>query len=115
MNSLRIEKINEHIREEIGKLFLSELRLKSGVFVTIAKIRTTPDLKNVRVFISVFPEQDTDYVMKSLEHELYKLQGLFNKRLRTRPLPRLIFEKDETEKNAQMVEETLLVIKKEQE
>lgn len=114
MASLRLEKVNELLKEELGKMLLTEVSLKTGVFATIAKVRATPSLKEARVSVSVFPEQEAEYVMKSLEYELYKIQGLLNRRLHMRPLPRIFLEHDVTERNAQAVEETLSVLKKEQ-
>ncbi len=114
MSSLRLEKINGLIKDELGKLLLTETRLKIGVFVTIAKVCVTPNLRNARVFLSVFPENEVDYAMKSLANELYKIQKLLNRRLNMRPLPRLIFENDATERGAQAVEEALLAIKREE-
>lgn len=115
MSSLRLEKINSLIREELGKLFLTETSLKEGVFVTIAKVRVTPDIRNAFVSVSVFPEHETEYALKSLQKELSKIQQHLNLRLSMRPLPRLILESDETEQQAQAVEEAISVLKKERE
>ncbi len=113
MGSLRIEKVNELLKEELGAIFSKEVSLKSGVFATISKVRTVPNLKEARVSISIFPAHETEYAMKSLEHELYKIQGLLNRRLHMRPLPRISLENDTAEQRAQAVEEALSAIKEE--
>lgn len=113
MASLRVEKVGELLREELGKLLVSELRLKAGVLVTISRVRVTPNLKEARISVSVFPEVEADYVQKTIDNELYRLQGILNRRLHMRPLPRLFFERDVTERNAQAVEETLSLLAKE--
>lgn len=114
MASLRLEKVNELLREEVGKILSTEISLKAGVFVTIAKVCVTPNLKYARISVSAFPENEAEYVMKSLEYELYKIQGSLNRRLCMRPLPRIIFENDVTERSAQIVEKVLIELKKEQ-
>ena len=113
MSTLRLEKINELLREELGRIFHRDTHLKTGVFVTITKVRTSPNLKESCVFISVFPEQETEYAMTSLTNELYKLQGLLNRRLFLRPIPRILLERDNSERNAQAVEDRLEDLKKE--
>ena len=113
MSTLRLEKINELLREELGRIFHRDTHLKTGVFVTITKVRTSPNLKESCVFISVFPEQETEYAMASLTNELYKLQGLLNRRLFLRPIPRILLERDNSERNAQAVEDRLEDLKKE--
>lgn len=114
MSSLRIEKVNELLREELGNILLTEVSLKSGVFVTIAKVDVVPNLKEARISVSVFPENEAEYALKSLERGLYKIQGMLNQRLHMHPLPRISFELDVTERNAQAVEEVLFALKKEQ-
>lgn len=115
MSSLRLEKVNELIREELGTILSSETHLKQGVFITITFVRTTPDLKTAHVGISVFPENEGGYGFASINTCLYKLQGILNRRLSLRPLPRIVFEKDETEHRAQRVEDALQTIRKERE
>jgi len=103
----RIEKINELIKRYLGEIMTQELDLKSGVFITISKVDTTPDLRYTRVFISVFPEKDIDYAMKTLKKEIYKLQGMLNRKLAMKPLPKIEFKVDLTEAKADEIEKLL--------
>ena len=70
MASLRIVKINELLRQQLAEIMERDLSLKPGVFITIAKIDTSKDLRYTRMFISVFPEQETHYVSETLKKEL---------------------------------------------
>jgi len=80
----RIERINELIKQHTNNIILKDLSLKDGVFITIAKVDTTPDLRYTRVFVSVFPEKEISYAMKTLEKEIFpsligeKLYGFMN-------------------------------------
>jgi ribosome-binding factor A len=105
--SLRISKINELIRRNIDDILLKDLSLKEGVFITVAKVDTTPDLRYTRVSISVYPEQEVNYAQISLKNELFKIQGLLNKKLHMRPLPKLEFRIDFTEARADVIEKLL--------
>ena len=100
----RIEKVNELIKKYLSEILLRNLDLKSGVFVTIAKVDTTPDLRYTRVFVSVFPEKDTEYVLKTFNKEIYKIQGFLNRKLAMKPLPRIEFRVDVTEAKADEIE-----------
>jgi ribosome-binding factor A len=104
----RIPKINELIRSHLGELLTRDLDLKPGIFLTISKVDTTPDLRYARVSVSVFPEKETNYAIKPLKHEAYRLQGKLNKKLAMRPLPRLTFQADMTEAKADVIEKILL-------
>lgn len=106
----RIVKLNKLIKEHLGEIFQRELSIKPGVFLTIAKVDTTPDIRYTRVSISVFPYKDSDYIMKTLSKEIYSIQGALNKKLKMRPLPRLEFILDSTEEEADKIEKILTKI-----
>lgn len=107
MAKSRIPKVNELIRKYVSDIILRELSLKSGVFVTIAKVDTSPDLRYTRVFVSVFPENEFGYTMKTLEKEQSTIQKKLNKKLQMKPLPRLEFRSDFTESKADEIEKLL--------
>ena len=106
--SERIVKLNKLIKRHLGEIFLKELSLKPGLFLTISKVDTTPDLRYTQVFISVFPYKESDYAIKTLSKEMYSIQGSLNKKLTMRPLPRLKFTLDSTEEEADKIEKILI-------
>jgi ribosome-binding factor A len=107
MPSTRLPKINELVRKYVNDIILKDLSLKSGVFVTIAKVDTSPDVRYTRVFISVFPENEFPYALKTLDKERHNIQLALNKKLRIKPLPRLEFRSDFTESEADKIEKLL--------
>ena len=106
----RIVKLNKLIKEHLGEIFQRELSLKPGLFLTIAKVDTTPDIRYTRVSISVFPYKENDYAMKTLSKEIYSIQGELNKKLKMRPLPRIEFILDSTDEEADKIEKILTEI-----
>jgi ribosome-binding factor A len=107
MAGLRLEKINELLQHKISAILTKEGRFKLGVFVTVARVSTSPDLRQCKVLVSVFPANEGRYVTETLKKELYFLQGALNTQLHMRPLPRIHFELDTTEEEAQKVEDIL--------
>ena len=107
----RLPKINELIKQAVAEIISRELDLKPGVFVTIAKVDTTADLRYTRIFVSIFPEKEIEYAMRTLEKELYQIQGKLNKKLSMRPLPRIELKVDHTEAEADKIEKLLKEIK----
>lgn len=103
----RMEKINELIRDLLGDILTRELSLKPGIFLTIAKVDTTKDLRYTRVFLSVYPESEANYALETLKKEMFEIQGKLNKKLHIRPLPRVEFVFDKTEIEADRVEKLL--------
>lgn len=111
--SERIRKINSLIQSDISEILARELDLKPGVFITVAKVDTTPDLRYTRIFVSIYPTKETNYAMQTIKKELYRLQGALNKKLHMKPLPRLEFFLDTTEQEADDIESVLKKLKEE--
>jgi len=105
--SFRIQQINELIRNHVAEILVKELDLKPGIFLTVSRVDTSPDLRYTHIFVSVFPEKESQYALKTLEKELYRIQGKMNKKLSLRPLPRIKFALDKTEVRADEVEKIL--------
>lgn len=110
----RLRKINSLIQSDVSEIMIREMDLKPGVFVTVAKVDTTPDLRYTRIFVSVYPTKETNYVMQTIKKELYRIQGSLNKKLHMKPLPRLEFLLDTTEQEVDNIEHVLKQIKEEQ-
>lgn len=107
MASLRLQKVNELLRKQLGEIMERELSLKEGVIITIAKIDTSKDLRYTRMFISVFPEKETHYVTETLKKELSQIQKTLYSKLYMKPMPKLSFEIDTTAQEADKVEKLL--------
>ena len=108
--SERILKINTLVKQHLGEILMRELSLKPGVFLTISKVDTSPDLRYTRIFLSIFPYKESNYAIKTIKKEIYRIQGALNKKLQMRQLPRLDFISDPTEEKADEIEKILLEI-----
>ena len=113
MPSLRLEKINGLIKKVLGKILLAEEQRDSNILLTISRVRVTPNLRTARVLLSICPENRAPLYLNTLNKNLYKIQGQLNQQLKMKPIPRIIFESDPSEQKAQIIEETLQKIQKE--
>jgi len=107
MTYLRIDRINELIKETLAEIIQKEADIPLGVFVTVSRVDTSKDLRYARVFVSVFPEKHFRKILEHLAKRVYSLQGLLNKRLQMKPLPRIRFVADKTEVEADKIEKLL--------
>lgn len=107
----RLLKINELIKHEVGQLLLREVEFPKDCLVTITKVETSRDLRHAKIFISILPFDFNKKVLKKISNQISHLQFLLNKRLSLKPLPRLSFVVDRTEKEAAIIEELLDKIK----
>jgi ribosome-binding factor A len=109
--SHRLKKINELIRQELGKIILSEEELESGILATVMAAETSEDLRHANITISVFPTQKGNLVLKRLEAHIFALQQALNKKLKFHPVPKIRFVLDNTESESQEVETLIVKLK----
>lgn len=113
--SLRTEKINSLIQNYISESLLREVSFKPGVFVSVSKVDTTDDLRYTRIFLSVYPASEKNYVQVTLKKELYRLQGSLNKKMQMKILPKISFFFEDRQEKVSQLDEIFDKIKKEQE
>jgi ribosome-binding factor A len=95
--SHRLEKINELIQQELGKIILAEEEFGLDVLVTILAAQTSNDQHQCAVTLSVWPEDKGPDILKKLNRRLAYFQALLNKKMKVRPMPtiKLILNTDE--------------------
>ncbi|KKP41649.1 MAG: Ribosome-binding factor A [Parcubacteria group bacterium GW2011_GWA2_33_14] len=109
--SNRLEKVNSLLEKEISKIILRDFNFQEAL-VTITHIDATANLIEARAFVSVLPEEKTDKIISILNKGVYSIQQKINKLLNMRPIPKIIFVKDEKIREAARIEELLEKIKK---
>ncbi len=89
MSSLRIQKINELIKQEFAKILVEEIEVPIGTLVSVIQVKTSPSLQHAKIYISVLPDKKAEEILKKLNDRIYKLQQIINKRLYMRPVPKV--------------------------
>lgn len=77
MASERMLKVNELLYHKISEYIAKEVEMPSGVFVTLSRVETSPDLRHARVFISVIPDNKRGTGLRLLK----KHQGKIKRKL----------------------------------
>ncbi|MCH7646545.1 MAG: 30S ribosome-binding factor RbfA [Nitrospinae bacterium] len=98
MTSLdRMDRVNELLLEEIARLLQRDIKDPRIGFVSVTRVETTRDLKNARVYVSVFGEETIQAeAIKGLSSAAgYIRHNLFRK-LSLKTVPTLSFVLDES-------------------
>ncbi len=103
----RKEKLNDLIRDEVGKILHRELDLDFDALVTVTRAVVSEDLTHVRMYISVFPSKFAEESLESINRKIYFFQQQLNKSLKMRPVPKMFFVLDETEERAVKIEKLI--------
>ena len=104
--SFRQEKINKLLKRYLAEAITREINWKPGVFLTVVAVDTSSDLRYTRAFVSVFPEQETNYALKTLQKERRNLQNWLKRKI-TFPYPCLSFQIDYGESKIEEVQKLL--------
>lgn len=94
MGAGRILRVNSYIQKELARIIGEEIEMPEGSLVTVTGVETAADLKQAKVWVSVWPEEKVSEVFKILSAEAINLQRQLNKRMRTKSVPNLIFKFD---------------------
>lgn len=102
----RTRKVSEVIRREAGD-FLNRERFEGVTgLLTITAVETSPDLKHAKVYFSLVG-QDENAVLKILRHHLYEIQGMLNRKLPMKIVPRISFFPDTSGEYAEHIRKLL--------
>lgn len=104
----RMRKVDEGVREVVSNALTGDARDKLGGFVTITDVRTSPDLRNAHVFVSVFgDDQARQTALAALDELRIGLQAEIAAHLRMKNTPILKFEYDDSVERAAHVSELI--------
>lgn len=111
----RVDKVNKLAREVLGEA-IQDLKDPRVGFVTVTRVRVTPDLRRARVLVGVLgTEEERAATMAGLESAKPHLRATLGHEVRMKYLPELDFELDTGAEDAQRLEELLQRIHAEEE
>jgi ribosome-binding factor A len=105
----RPERVGEEIREELGVILAREVHDPGIGFVTITRVKVSPDLQLVRAFYTLMgDEKARRETEKALERATPFIRRQIGARVRLRRVPEIRFEFDAGVQHQERVERILL-------
>ena len=86
---------------------MTEVSLHPNVLTTITKVETSRDLEQAKIWISIFPLEKGQIILKTLQKNKGRLQSFLNARLRLKKIPHLKFVLDTTEVKVERINKLL--------
>jgi len=110
----RPERVGEELRQALAELLAREVHDPGLGFVTITRVRVSPDLQIARVSYTSFGDDKarTD-TAKALGRATPFLRRAIGQRMRLRRVPELTFHFDESVENQAKIEKILLELEEE--
>ncbi|WP_026474119.1 30S ribosome-binding factor RbfA [Alkaliflexus imshenetskii] len=99
MDSTRQKKIGRLIQKEMSEIFQREVReIVMGTMVSVTNARVSPDMGNVKVYLSIFPTEHKDEVFKNISQNNSTIRFMLGQRVgkQLRIIPELQFYIDDS-------------------
>ncbi len=108
MTTDRMRRVNEAVRQVLSDAVTHDLKDPRIGFVTVTDVKTSPDLRHSRVYVSVLgTDAEREDTMAGLASAHGPLQRRLARELRMKHTPMLEFVADDTASRAVRIEELL--------
>lgn len=109
METTRQNKISRLIQKELSEIFLLQTKSMNGVLVSVSAVRISPDISIARVYLSVFPSERSQEIVKNINDNMKSIRYELGTRVRhqLRIIPELKFFVDDSLVYAERIDELL--------
>ena len=109
METTRQNKISRLIQKEFSEIFLLQTKSMNGVLVSVSAVRISPDMSIARVYLSVFPSERSQEIVKNINDNMKSIRYELGTRVRhqLRIIPELKFFVDDSLDYAERIDELL--------
>ena len=109
METTRQNKIARLIQKELSEIFLLQTKSMPGVLVSVSIVRISPDMSYARVYLSVFPSERSEEIVKNINANMKSIRFVLGNRVRhqLRIIPELKFFVDDSLDYAEKIDELL--------
>lgn len=98
MEITRQNKINRLLQKELSEVFLLQTKALHGVLISVSQVRVSPDLSVARVYLSIFPSEKGEELVKNINENVKAIRYDVAARVRfqLRKMPELNFFLDDS-------------------
>ena len=109
METTRQNKISRLIQKELSEIFLLQTKRMPGILVSVSVVRISPDLSYAKAYLSIFPSERGEEIVKNINYNMKAIRFELGKRLRfqLRIIPELKFFVDDSLDYAAHIDELL--------
>lgn len=110
METTRQQKIARQIQKDMADIFQKEgASLVRGALVTVTGVRISPDFSYAKIYVSIFPFEQSKELMARFEHQNWFIRRALGQRIRNqlKNVPELQFFLDDSLEYIEHIEKAL--------
>lgn len=98
METTRQNKISRLLQKELSEIFLLQTKAMPGILISVSAVRISPDMGIARVYLSVFPSEKAEEMVKNINENMKSIRFELGTRVRhqLRIIPELKFFVDDS-------------------
>ena len=98
METTRQNKISRLLQKELSEIFLLQTKAMPGILISASAVRISPDMSIARVYLSVFPSEKAEEMVKNINENMKSIRFELGTRVRhqLRIIPELKFFVDDS-------------------
>lgn len=108
--SVRLEKINEEIKNQLSRIIHQQYDQKLGL-ISVTRVETAPDLSFCKIFVSSYQFSQKNDFTATLNKDQKKIRHLLAQNIILKYTPKLVFEEDSSIAYAAKIENIIQNIK----
>lgn len=96
--STRQKKFSKLIQEELSEILQRQIAPPAGIMASVTIVRSSPDLRSCKIFLSAFPDARLDELFAFVEEKYYEIKRVLGQRIgkQVRYIPEIHFFRDDT-------------------
>jgi ribosome-binding factor A len=107
VRQLRVAELIKHAMSEILLEHGSSNEILQNNFITISRVKISPDLLNTTIFISCFKAENNQEVVKILNQLSPKFRFILSNKIKLKSSPYIIFRYDDSLENEERINKLL--------
>ena len=97
METTRQNKISRLLQKELSEIFLLQTKAMPGILISVSAVRISPDMSIARVYLSVFPSEKAEEMVKNINNNMKSIRYELGMRVhQLRIIPELKFFVDDS-------------------
>ena len=89
--SQRVDQLNALVQQHVAGILEREMEWPKGVLVTVTRALVADDAESAKIFLSVWPYDQGEAMVREVEHKIADIQQVLNRTLVMKFVPKIRF------------------------